>query len=183
MSINKSSITLLIFFAAGAGYALEPNEILVIANSDIAESVRLAQYYCTNRSVPADNILALPLGTSISNTITRNNYERKLAGPIRKKLYSAKFTGKIRCLLTTYGVPFKVGRRRQLKGRENKLKQLKQLAEQEKNEIKRLGQSNSADSAKQKENSERKLAQLQILIDFFEEFIIRGLPERLLQDT
>ena len=82
MKIQKAVVTLLILFAAGTGYALEPNEILVIANSDVAESVRLAQYYCAKRKVPRDNILALPLTTS--ETISRDDYEKQLAEPIRK---------------------------------------------------------------------------------------------------
>ena len=95
----------------GAGYALEPDEILVIANSNVTASVRIAQYYCARRQVPLSNILALPLGMGLSDTIARDDYEKRLAEPIRQKLSSPEFAGKIRCLLTTYGVPMKVGGR------------------------------------------------------------------------
>jgi len=149
----------------GAGYALEPDEILVIANSDVPASVQIAQYYCAKRTVPVNNILALPLGTSLSDTITRNNYEKRLAEPTRKKLSSAEFADKIRCLLTTYGVPIKVRGRGPLKDQEGKLKQLRELAEQEKNKIEQLEQKGSAKSAKQKKKNSRKLAQLQSQID------------------
>ncbi len=115
MMIRVGTIILPLLVCCSAGFALEPDEILVIANSDIAASVRTAQYYCAKRKVPADNILALPLGTNLSDTITRADYEKQLAKPIRKELLSRKFAGKIKCLLTTYGVPIKVGGRGPLK--------------------------------------------------------------------
>jgi uncharacterized protein (TIGR03790 family) len=48
-----------------------------------------------------------------------------------------------------------------LKGKEGKLKQLKELAEREKNRIEQLKQSGSAESAREKRKLSRKLAQLQ----------------------
>ncbi len=149
----------------GAGYALEPDEILVIANSNVTASVRIAQYYCARRGVPVGNILALPLGTSLSDAIARDGYEKQLAEPIREKLSSPEFAGKIRCLLTTYGVPIKVGGRWPLKDQEGKLKQLRKLAEQEKNKIEQLKQKGSVKSSQQKKKTSRKLAQLQSQID------------------
>ena len=71
MMIRVGTIILPLLVCCSAGFALEPEEILVIANSDIAASVRTAQYYCAKRGVPAANILALPLGTNLSDTITR----------------------------------------------------------------------------------------------------------------
>ena len=154
---------------SGAGFALEPDEILVIANGDVEASVRTAQYYCAKRAVPVGNILALPLGMGLSDTIDRDDYEKQLAEPIREKLSSPEFAGRIRCLLTTYGVPIKVGGRGPLKGQEGKLKQLRELAEQEKNKIEQLEQKGSAKSAKQqqkkKKKNSRKLVQLQSQID------------------
>lgn len=147
-------------------FSLEPKQILIIANSDVAASAQIAEYYCAKRGVPKNNILALPLGTNLSDTITRNNYEKQLAEPIRKELYKRMFTDEIKCLLTTYGVPIKVARRGQLKDREGKLKQLETLAEQEKNKIKQLEQSGAADTAAKIKNIKLKLAQLQSEIDF-----------------
>jgi len=163
MRIRIAIVTCLIFFVAGAGFALEPDEILVIANSDVAASVQIAQYYCAKRKVPKDNILALPLTTS--ETISRDDYEKQLAEPIRKKLSSLEFAVKIRCLLTTYGVPIKVSGRGPLKGQEDKLKQLKKLAEQEKNKIEQSERKGLVKSDKQKQKVNRKLARLQSEID------------------
>ncbi len=147
-------------------FALEPDKILVIANSDIGASVQIAQYYCAKRGVPAGNILALPLGAALNDTIARNDYEKQLAEPIRKELSSYEFAAKIKCLLTTYGVPFKVGKRGPLKNQEVKLKQLKKLAEQEKNKIEQLKQNGVTNTSREMKDIKRKLAQLQLEIDF-----------------
>jgi len=169
--IRSGAISLLILACCNIGFALEPNEILVIANSDIAASVRLAKHYCSKRGVPKDNILALSLGTTLNETISRDDYEKKLAEPIRKKLYSSESTGKtwlypIRCLVTTYGVPFKVDGRGLLKGKEEELKQLQKLKEQAKQTLEQLKQSGASDSSAEMKDTKRKLAQLQPKIDY-----------------
>lgn len=146
-------------------FAIEPDEILVIANSDVGASVQLAQYYCAKRGVPAGNILALPLGATLNDTIARNDYEKQLAEPIRKKLSDYDSAAKIKCLLTTYGVPIKVGGRGPLKDQQDKLTQLEKLAEQEKNELKQLKQNGVADTSREVEDIKRKLTQLQSEID------------------
>jgi len=117
-------------------FGLEPNEILIIANSDFSASVRIAGYYCKKRGVPPQNVLALPLGAGADDTISRTGYERQLAGPVRSKLSSPEFSGKIKCLLTTYGVPFRVAGRGPIEGQEENLKKLENLAEQQTNRLK-----------------------------------------------
>ena len=178
MMVKTKAVTLLILVCCGAGLALEPDEILVIANSDVAASMQIAQYYCAKREVPVDNILALHLGASLSDTITREDYEKKLVEPIRKKLSGLESADKmwphtqkrvfkklIRCLLTTYGVPIKVGRCRPLKGQEDKLRQLQKLAEEERSKIEQLGQSGGVNTSRETKDTKRKLAKLQSEID------------------
>jgi uncharacterized protein (TIGR03790 family) len=122
----------LILLHCSTALSLEPNEILIIANSDNTTSVQIAEYYCKMRNVPTKNILAISLGTQLRDTISRNDYEKCFAEPIREKLFSLEFAGEIRCLLTTYGVPYKVGPRGPLEDSEDRLKELKELAEQKK---------------------------------------------------
>ena len=102
------SIFLQFFILAGAVFALQPQQILVIANSDVNESLNLADYYCKSRSVPLTNILKIPLGKDLSEQITRQRYNDILAAAVKKELKSRQ-EGQIRCLLTLYGVPIKVG--------------------------------------------------------------------------
>jgi len=156
---------LVILICCRVGFALKPEEILVIANKDITASVQTAQYYCAKRKVPAANIFALPLGRSLSETISRGNYEKRLAEPIRRKLSTLEFAGRIRCLLTTYGVPIKVGGRGLLKGQEDKLRRLEKLVEQLKSTIEKIEQSGSVYMLGQKEQANRRIAKLQSEID------------------
>jgi len=164
MMVRAGVALVVTFLSAGAVSALEPREILVIANKDIAESGRIARYYCQKRDVPQENILELPLGTSLRDTISRGNYDKQLAEPIRKEFLTHERLGKIRCLLTLYGVPIKVGGRGILAGQEGRLQELKAAAEQEKKKIEQLKQEGSADSDQHKQAA-RRLAQLQLEID------------------
>jgi len=124
MKIKIIICILITAFLAQVSFALEPNEILIIANSDIEASVKLAEFYCKARNVTKKNILALPLGKIITDQISRDNYNKKLAEPVRKKLRQPEFFH-IRCLLTTYGVPSKVGKRAPQKDSQAELIQLK----------------------------------------------------------
>ena len=162
--VRTFAVILLTLLCCGRLFALEPNEILVIANKDIEESMRLARYYCAQRGVPDKNILALPLGANLKDTISRHNYEKQLIEPIRKKFFTDRLLGEIKCLLTTYGVPIKVGGRGVLEAQEGKLKELNRLAEQEKKILEKLKQAGLTDSAEYKQVNGR-LAQLQLAID------------------
>jgi uncharacterized protein (TIGR03790 family) len=164
MTFKISSVIFIISICYGGAFALEPDEVLIIANRDITESISLAQYYCKQRGVPDENILALPLGTNLKYTISRNDYDKQLVEPIRTKFFEDRLIGKIKCLLTIYGVPVKVAARGVLEGQEDKLKELNRLAEHEKEILENLAQADPKDSAEQKQ-AERRLAQLQDAID------------------
>ena len=90
--------TIFIFFIliCNLVYALEPKEILVIANSEIPVSEHIAQYYCQQRAVPADNLIELPLGKKPVDSISRQDYDEKIVKPLREVLNNEKFAGKIR---------------------------------------------------------------------------------------
>jgi uncharacterized protein (TIGR03790 family) len=128
--------------------------------------MEIARYYCEKRQVPSANILALPLGASLSDRISRADYDEKIAQPIRQKLSTDEFAGKVRCLLTVYGVPIKVGRRPPLKDQQGTLEQLEKLAEQLKNKMEQLQQISSPESDAQQKIISRKLARLQWQIDY-----------------
>ena len=68
-----SCVIVLMLLCCGKVFALEPDEILLIANKDVTESMLLAQYYCTQRGVPDKNILALPLGADLKDSISMVN--------------------------------------------------------------------------------------------------------------
>jgi len=157
-------VIILALLCCGRLFALEPDEILIIANKDIEESMGLARYYCAQRGVPDKNILALPLGADLKDTISRDNYEKQLVEPIRRKFFTERLVGEIKCLLTIYGVPIKVGGRGVLEDQKDKLQELNRLAEQEKQILEKLKLAGLTDSAEHKQIN-RRLAQLQLTID------------------
>jgi uncharacterized protein (TIGR03790 family) len=95
-----------IFLAASTGWALQPHEILVIANKNAARSVGLAKYYMQRRGIPKDNLLQLWL--TDQELCTRDAYDRKVAKRVRGYLRENDKQRRIRCLLVMYGVPLKV---------------------------------------------------------------------------
>jgi len=162
MRLGKVMLAVLqILLSAGIVCALEPNEILVIANQDVPASVTIAKDYCTKRGVPPENLLLLPLTAPMRDTIDRDSYEKSLAEPIRQKLSTFRFDQPIRCLLTVYGVPFKVAGRGPVSDQEEKLKDLKDSLKSLSQKIKQLPDDASPNSAMEKRQLNRKLAKVQ----------------------
>ena len=133
--INGSAILFTLLFCTIVS-ALEPNEILVIVNGDIEASVDTGRYYCQRRNVPEQNILALSLGKTLIDSISRDDYDKNIADPVRKRVTDRVPGQPIRCLLTTYGVPYKVGPRGPLKDQQEHLKQLEATAGQYEKQLK-----------------------------------------------
>ncbi len=122
---QKIAIAVLLLVLPGRQLtALEPNEILVVVNADIPSSVEIGRYYCHRRGVPEENILELSLGRTLADSISRDKYDEIIAEPIYKRLTELKPGQTIRCLLTTYGVPYKVGPRGPLEDQRQRLSQL-----------------------------------------------------------
>jgi uncharacterized protein (TIGR03790 family) len=141
--------------------ALQPDEILVIANTDYPASTRLARYYCEARGIPSGNVIPVSLGKQLRDSLSRTDYDQRLAGPIRRLFATRKDLEKIRCLVTTYGVPFKVGRAEPLTGYEAQLKELRQMEQQEKEALAQLEQKEQAGSVAHRQRQMR-LSQIQM---------------------
>ncbi len=85
--------------------ALEAEEILVISNKNLPDSQRVAEHYLAMRGVPKEN--HLPLELPAGEDISRADYQRLVVRPLRKALLLRR--NEIKCLLTVYGVPLRVG--------------------------------------------------------------------------
>jgi len=164
MTVRTCIKILIALTCCGRALALEPDEILIIANADIPESGRTARYYSDTRDVPKRNILELSLGAELRNSISREDYESLLAGPIRRKFFTDRLLGKIKCLLTIYGVPIKVGGRGLLTGQEDKLRELESQVDKEDEKIDQLEQK-KAESTRAYKDAKKRLARLKLSID------------------
>ena len=166
MACRTAIITLLMLICSGKGHALEPNEILVIANRQISTSKRIAEYYCKKRNIPKKNIIYLALGYNPRERISRDEYEKSLALPIRKRL-QRRFPGEIRCLVTTYGIPVKAGPQGPMPGKGRKINELKKLLSKEKQKLEQLKQNSALDPQQvsiQTKQINQKITQMQLEI-------------------
>ena len=108
-TILQRSILLAITLSAGFALALEPDEIALICNARVPASVELAKFYADARGVPTQNIieLALPEGEEMG----ADRFDGDVVNHIRKAIVGRGLRGKIKCLLTFYGVPLKLAPR------------------------------------------------------------------------
>ena len=86
--------------------ALEPEEILVIANKNYPKSIDTAKYYMSKRKISADNLVEVRV--TDKETCSRIDYQAKVATPVRRYLEKKGSGLHIRCLVLMYGIPLKV---------------------------------------------------------------------------
>jgi uncharacterized protein (TIGR03790 family) len=87
--------------------ALQPEEIVIVAARGSRESEGLARYYARVRAVPTENICLVNLPAN--EVIPRETWQWGIRTEIRKWLVEHDPEQKIRCLLTVWGVPLKIG--------------------------------------------------------------------------
>jgi uncharacterized protein (TIGR03790 family) len=93
-------------FPALPCWALEPHEIVVLANRNASQSVGLAKYYMEKRGIPEDHLIQLRI--TDKEWCEREDYEKKVVAPLRKFLKDKDPMGVIRCILVMYGLPLKL---------------------------------------------------------------------------
>jgi len=110
--------------------ALTSDQLLIISNRNVAAGDKLARYYMERRQVPREN--HLQLRTTGQEQISREDYEKQIAVPMRKFLHEKDPNGlRFRCIVLMYGMPLRVlappstaAERKQLKGLKSRLETL-----------------------------------------------------------
>ena len=138
--VLSSILSVAICFFASAGLALEPHEILVIANRNSARSVGLAEYYMKKRNIPNDNLLKLWL--TDKELCSRDEYNRKVARRVRKHLLENDKQRRIRCLLVMYGMPLKVAPPEMTAAEKTQIQSLRKKQETLTKNLKNIGDRN-----------------------------------------
>jgi len=87
---------------------LRPDELLLIYNRDDTDSRKLAAYYAEVRGVPLDHIVGVRANAQ-QEEIARNDFERLIHKPVRQYMEKQQLRDKVRCLVTFYGLPIRVG--------------------------------------------------------------------------
>ena len=118
--------------------ALEPEEILVIANKNSHKSIDMAKYYMSKRKIPADNLLEIRV--TDKETCSRIDYKTNVATPVRRYLEKNGSEIHIRCLVLMYGIPLKVAPS-DIKSKEKiEIRALKKRKDALKNQLKNIGE-------------------------------------------
>lgn len=84
-------------------WALDPSEIVVVANGQEREGVRLAKFYMEQRKIPSGNLLIVE--TALREGIARHFYDDEIAAPVREFLLQRP---EISCLVLFYGMPLRI---------------------------------------------------------------------------
>ena len=104
---------LCLLLAAAPAEALTPDEIALVVNSKVPAGRALAELYASQRHVPAGRIIELALDPvspiSPAEEMPFEQYEPMVAAPVRAFLRQNNLTDRVKCLVTFWGVPLRIG--------------------------------------------------------------------------
>src|SRR5262245_50374728 len=110
LRLGATGLVLLVITFVGdvppAQAELSATQILIVANANSRESLMVAEHYATRRGVPLKQIAQLDL--PLDETVSREDYERRVVMPLRQMLQDHRIQQTIRVLVTVYGVPLRV---------------------------------------------------------------------------
>lgn len=100
-------ISVLAITNPGPGWALTPDQVVVIANKDAWYSVELAKYYMKVRNIPSDNLIKIR--APADEICSREDYDKDIASPVKAFLKKYDPNGdRFHCLVSMYGIPLRV---------------------------------------------------------------------------
>lgn len=104
---------------------LKPEQIALIVNAQVPESEQLAHFYAKARGVPESQII--PLNLPVTDEIIFDNFEQYVRPTIKNWLIEHHLQDQIKCLVTMYGVPLRIGERVNSPRENNEIRQLESL--------------------------------------------------------
>lgn len=96
----------IVILSSCTALALEPDEIVLVANGQESDGVDLARFYMKKRGIPKENLLVI--NTAVKEGIDRHYYNDEIAAPVRKFI---KDKPGISCLVLFYGIPLRINGR------------------------------------------------------------------------
>ncbi|MGN6367711.1 MAG: TIGR03790 family protein [Phycisphaerae bacterium] len=97
---------LLLLLLTPRARALQPAEVAVICNTRNAQSLSIAQYYMHVRDIPHNNLLGIDC--TDAEHIPEADYRTAVVPQLLNALKDHHLEGKIKCLVTTWGVPLTI---------------------------------------------------------------------------
>lgn len=103
------TLILILSITATAAAQLTPDEVAVLAMANSGQSRRLAEYYAKARAVPESQILLLD--GKPGETMSQAVWQNEVRPAIRAWLKAKGLETKIRCFVTVWDVPLRIGKR------------------------------------------------------------------------
>ncbi len=101
------ALLLLLVLPCSRCLALDPSQIVLVVNKRSPQSLLLAQHYAAARHIPEGHTVMLDVPADDEIEYTR--YETDVVPPIRAFLRKNNLDQSTLCLVTFYGVPFRIG--------------------------------------------------------------------------
>jgi uncharacterized protein (TIGR03790 family) len=139
----RRTLAFLFFAFCSPALALEPADVWLVVNKNVPESREVADHYIAKRGVPKTNVIVLDLPKT--EDISREDYDKKLEEPIRAALKDKKDAAKV--LVTTYGVPLRVGGETPSAENKKELEKLRPELEAARKKLAELDKKKDADPA------------------------------------
>lgn len=99
-------VMLAVVGSPASAWALDPAQVLVVANGAVSGSAELATYYSTRRGIPTDHILVIDVPASES--IDRSSFERTVEAPIAKWLRDHSALDDVVAIVLCKGMPHRL---------------------------------------------------------------------------
>jgi len=96
--------------SASGAKPLAADDLLLVYNDTDINARLLAKHYAEVRGVPNDRLCPLVL-LRAGEEIAPGDFERLIRDPVRRYLEEHQLRDKVRCLVTFYGMPIRVGKR------------------------------------------------------------------------
>ncbi len=124
---------LVVILAVLLGYgtsarALSPDELLLLTNSTNPAGERCAEFYAKARLVPDGRILSIKMPNN--DQISFEEYERDVVPAVRAFIRRNHLQSKIKCIVTFYGVPLRIGGHKPTPAEQQEMAQIRQLSDE-----------------------------------------------------
>lgn len=126
-SVRLPLICLLLGSVSVARAELQPQEIAILATSQSEDSQTVAKYYAQQRKIPAGQICVLNIPTG--EVLDRKVWDQTRR-QIRQWIATKQLQSKLRCFVTTFDVPLKIGKRGEESTNSKRRRRLLQLERQ-----------------------------------------------------
>lgn len=101
------SCVLIVFMTAISRGELQPSEVAILVNKSSQQSQQIATYYAGKRGIPTSQICAVAM--PMVEEMKRSDWDRSVRPAIRRWIAQNRLQDKVRCMVTTWDVPLKIG--------------------------------------------------------------------------